>query len=419
MTRTRILLAALGGLAMANLPVIQVIQAAGTRGAIVPSPGNPAWLMYENGEPFFMCGPGDPEGFLYRGAREPDGTRAGDQMALIEKLSATGANSIYLMAVRSHGGDGDETENPFIDNQPDKGLNPAVLDQWNVWFEEMDRKEIVVYFFLYDDSARIWDTGDFVGADERRFIHQIVKRFAHIDHLIWAVAEEYQERFTPARVREIAKEIRAADDRNHPIAVHKLTGLDFSEFAEDANIDQFAIQYNEAKTRFQLHDAMVAAWRAARGRYNLNMAEIAYGEIGTGRTARANVWSIAMGGAYIMQNGMDIANTPPSDLRDCGRLVEFMVSAGFADMAPHDELAFEGTEFLLARPGKSYVAYAGNRVGRIGVRGMTAGRYGFRWLDLASGHEVSETDVEVASGAVAWMPPPGIGPEIVVYIWRQ
>ena len=47
---------------------------------IVVNAINRPWLYYENGDPFFMCGPGDPEDFLYRGARNPDGTRNGDQM---------------------------------------------------------------------------------------------------------------------------------------------------------------------------------------------------------------------------------------------------------------------------------------------------------------------------------------------------
>ena len=32
------------------------------------------------GRSFFMCGPGDPEDFLYRGTSNPDGTRSGDQV---------------------------------------------------------------------------------------------------------------------------------------------------------------------------------------------------------------------------------------------------------------------------------------------------------------------------------------------------
>ncbi|MFO7899840.1 MAG: hypothetical protein R6V58_12370, partial [Planctomycetota bacterium] len=118
-------------------------------GQIVVCPENPAWLVrYDpkgDHRPFFLCGPGDPEGFLYRGERRPDGTRDGDQMKLIRKLAPTGANCIYLMAVRSHGGDGDRTQNPFVRNDPKHGLNQAVLAQWERWFKAMDKAGIVIF----------------------------------------------------------------------------------------------------------------------------------------------------------------------------------------------------------------------------------------------------------------------------------
>ena len=110
-------------------------------GQIVVDSEHPQWLKRKRGGPFFICGPGDPEDFLYRGRLRPDGTRDGDQMELIEKMKGTGANCIYLMAVRSHGGDGDKTHNPFIDNDPSKGINSKVLAQWEKWF--IDRKSVV------------------------------------------------------------------------------------------------------------------------------------------------------------------------------------------------------------------------------------------------------------------------------------
>jgi len=386
-------------------------------GQTIVDPKNPAWLVrYDpkgNHKPFFMCGPGDPEGFLYRGKRRPDGTRDGDQMKLIAKLAPTGANCIYLMAVRSHGGDGDRTHNPFIDNDPRKGLSKKVLDQWERWFAAMDKAGIVIFFFLYDDSARIWNTGHRVGPDERKFIRGLVRRFKHHKLLIWCVAEEYQERFSARRVSAIAAEIRAADDHAHPIAVHKLSGLSFKEFAKDPNIDQFAIQYNVSSPD-KLHAGMVRAFRDAKGRYNLNMSELA--RHGTGRTARLNSWAAAMGGAYVMVLRMDIAGTARRDLEDCGRLVRFFESTDFRQMTPHDELAAADTQYVLADPSRSYIAYSSNRTDRLGLKKMAAGTYDFVWMDCASGRRVEQQAVKVAPGDQSWAPPPGMGKELVLYL---
>ena len=388
-------------------------------GQIVVRPGNPRWLVrYDPGgkhTPFFLCGPGDPEDFLYRGRLRGDGTRDGDQMKLIAKLTGTGANCIYLQAVRSHGGDGDRTHNPFLDHDPAKGLSGKVLDQWAKWFAAMDEAGIVIFLFLYDDSARIWNTGDEVGPAERQFIASLVGRFKRHKSLIWCVAEEYQERYSAKRVSRIAAAIRSADEFAHPIAVHKLAGLDFREFADDANIDQFAIQYNVKSAR-KLHDGVVRAWTRAAGRYNLNLSEVA--DHGSGAEARKRSWAGAMGGAYVMVLKMDIAGTAAADLRDCGRLAAFFESTDFQEMSPHDELAAGATEYVLARPGRSYIAYAAGGRGRVGLKGLTAGSYTFRWLDCRTGRSVVRRGVKVAAGEQAWPRPDGIGAELAVHITR-
>jgi hypothetical protein len=182
-------------------------------------------------------------------------------------MKGTGANCIYLMAVRSHGGDGDKTHNPFVNNDPRNSFNPKVLGQWEQWFTAMDQNGIVIYFFFYDDNVRIWRTGDEAGKQEKRFVRTLVNRFEHHKNLIWCIAEEYQEGLSAERVKRIAAEIREADDNNHSIAVHKLNGLDFSEFADDPNIDQFAIQYN-VPTAEELHTGIVKAWDEADGHYD-------------------------------------------------------------------------------------------------------------------------------------------------------
>ncbi len=364
----------------------------------------------------FLCGPGDPEGFLYRGTLNPDGTRAGDQMQLIEKLAPTGANCIYLMAIRSHGGDGDPTHNPFVRNDPAQGMNAKVLDQWEQWFAEMDRHGIVMYLFIYDDDALVWNTGDEVGDREREFLQTLVNRFKHHKHLVWCVAEEYGEKLSAERVRWIARLIRDEDDRGHSIAVHKNDGLDFSEFADDPCIDQFAIQYN-VETAEQLHAGVVQARREAKGRYSVNLSEAA--DWGAGAESRRKCWACAMGGASVMVLGMDIASTPASDLEDCGTVVRFFqMVADLSSMEPRDELAHAGTQYVLAGPGESYVIYASKPQAQVGLKGMTAGTYSFRWLDCASGRTVVQELVRVLAGDGTWARPEGIGDEVAVYLRR-
>jgi hypothetical protein len=385
---------------------------------IVVQPSNRRFFFHSDGSPFFVCGPGDPEGFLYRGTRNADGTRTGDQMDLINKLAATGANSIYFQAVRSHGGDGVSDHNPFIDSNEANGLDDDILDQWETWFTALDNAGIVQFFFIYDDSACIWGCAnqDSVPAEEDAFVTALVDRFEHHRLLVWVVAEEYQERFTATRVSNIAAVIRAADDCAHPIAVHKLSGLNFDEFATDPNIDQFAIQYNQSDPD-TIHNGMVQAFADAAGRYNLNMSEAA--GHGTGATARLKNWAVALGGAYVMVLGWDIDTTDASDLQDCGRLVNFMESTRFDTMEPRDDLAFGATQYVLANPADTFILYASARAGDMGVRAIDPGTYDLTWLDAATGAMVDQNDVTVSGGDVTWTTPGGIGAETAVYVRRS
>src|SRR6185436_8798487 len=98
--------------------------------------------------------------------------------------------------------------NPFVDSDPAKGLDLRILDQWDEWFRAMDERGIVIFLFIYDDDARIWDTGDVVGPEEAWFLAALAERFGRRKLLTWCVAEEYQEAFSAARVRAIAREIR-------------------------------------------------------------------------------------------------------------------------------------------------------------------------------------------------------------------
>jgi hypothetical protein len=393
-----------------------IAEAAPLPGQLIVDANNPSWLRYHGGGPFFLAGPGDPEDFLYRGSINADGTRSGDQASLIRKLRLTGANSIYMQIIRSHGGDGKASHNPFVNHDPSQGLNHNVLDQWETWFEAMDAAGIVIYMFIYDDDALIWHTGDAVEKAERDFVTAIVDRFEHHLHLIWVIAEEYAEQLSAKRASTLATLIRAQDDHDHPIAIHKNSGLDFGEFASNPSIDQFAIQLN-VSTASDLHDGINQAWRDADSRYNLNMSEsFAWG---SGAKARRKAWAVAMGGAYVMAFDMNIADTPIADLEDLGRLRMFMESIPFDRLSPHDELTAGDSDYILAEPDNRYLIYAVGDVSDIGLRVEAAGHYEMRWFDPMHGEEILEKSGFIQPGTIMWPKPESFADEVVLFLERS
>jgi hypothetical protein len=421
------------------------------RGQIMVDPDNPSWLVYNRDDnkdgrpdPYFLCGPGDPEGFLYRGTRNLNGTRNGDQEALIEKVRANGGNCIYLMAVRTHGGDAwkdaerdpgnypDKRHNPWVGQHPAYGLNPDILDQWELWFTEMDRNGITIYLFIYDDAIRVgeqigWhlDENGNLHPGEKQFLHAIVNKFEHHKNLIWCIMEEGQEigKDWQLHISKIAETIRDADDFKHVIASHQLGGNVFFHDG-DPNIDQFAIQGNweTGSSPDSIHRWLVKAWDLAGGRYNLNMAEYKVhddlSQTGDREGIRKNSWAIAMAGSYIMVLGMEVVHTPAEQLQDCRRLQEFFESTDVNNMAPHDELRHSGTEYVLASPGFSYIAYASEKSGKLGLKNLDAGTYDMRWYDCVTGKSIQQNHTIISSGQQSWKKPGELGEEVALYITR-
>jgi len=196
----------------------------------VRDPLHPNWLMRHEGDHVFLVGPGDPEDFLYRGERLPNGTRDGDQAAIIQRLAQFGGNTLYVQAVRSNGGDGLPDHNPFNDSDPAQGLDPDILAQWNEWFSLADAPGVVICFFYYDDSASIWDSSAGVGSEERAFVEQLTDALEQHPNLILFVSEESEEARTPEVARELAQIIRDADDHDHLVGDHHQTGLTFKSW---------------------------------------------------------------------------------------------------------------------------------------------------------------------------------------------
>ncbi len=334
-------------------------------------------------------------------------------MRLIQKMAATGANCIYMMTLRSHGGDGDPTHNPFVDSDLEKPVSEIILDQWEKWFRVMDENGITIFLILYDDSSRPFGRDAANGKLERReadYVTTIVKRFRHHKHLIWCIAEEYSEALSREHVALIAERIRRLDPY-HPIAVHQSQGTSF-DFKGNPYVDQFAVQYNVA-TDAELHSGTVAAWKDVGGKVNVNMAE--FDNAGGGGKLRKKLWAIALGGGYSMALNMNIVDTPLSDLETCGRLVRFMEATRFCEADPHDSLARGDTKYVLAAPGEVYIAY-GDSGCSFGLQ-LRAGTYRVKWYDCISGDWKDEGSRVFATGEQYLEKPEALGPEAALYLF--
>jgi hypothetical protein len=370
-------------------------------GQIIVDPNSDSWFVYKDkdldgnskDDPFYLSGAGGPEGFLYG-----DFTSGWTQNSIIDFMISNGMNGIYLMAVRLHGGDGTSSQNPWLNHNPNNDLDQTILNKWHGWFQKMDNAGILIYFFIYDD-----DSDPFYGNDgaanntsppaEQAFVKDLVNEFKRYKHLVWVVAEEYQEELGTSRVNQIISAIRSADTNGHPVAVHQLAGLTFN-FASTA--DQFAIQFTSTSPS-DCHADTLSAWNKASGRYNINFAEQFYIDTSANRSDSAYrkcIWATALGGGYIMQLGSwetSSGRKPPTTgmARASKNLVSFMERTTFNDMSPNDSLKSGDTDYVLANPGNYYIAYTDNYSTGIGLQNMTSGVYKFIWYDISNNKYVN------------------------------
>ncbi len=392
-------------------------------GQIVRDPDHPQWLMRHGGDHVFLCGPGDPEDFFFRGTELPDGTRDGDQDALIDKLVAEGGNTLYVEAVRSHGGDGPADHNPFVNHDPAQGVNTAVLAQWEGWLQRAEDEGLVVYFFFYDDSTRVWSTGNGVFGDEEDFLHTIVDAFEHHPNIIWNVAEESEEKHSTSKVQNIALAIRAADDHGHLVGNHHHSSTIFKAWIDGGALDFYSMHLDVPpqdahQGSVDARDLAEAAGAGGDG-YIVSYTEPFFTSGAPDEVIRQFLWDSSMAGVMPLMFGPDIASTSPALLNECRLIAAWFEGTDFWTMDSADHLAAGGTTYVLADAPFGYIAYAAADAGDLGLASTTAGFYDLHWLDVTSGAEVVQAGVSLPGGGATLARPGGVGGECAVWVTRR
>ncbi len=414
-------------------------------GQVIVAGSNPGYLKYNGGGPVFLCGPDNPEDFLFRGTLNADGTRSGGgQTEAINRMAQAGVNAFHCQMTRmrrcNYKDEGDDTHTPFVDHDPSKGLDEDVLNQWDGWLDQLEAKGIVVHLEFYNDATDVemmgWklDSEGNLPPDEKRWIEGIVKRFKHHKNILWGI-EESCNKLPASRTphfKKIGELIAHTDNYNHPIVQSFVVpndpegdfpadGITSDDYIGDPHIrvvtwlhvvphgDDFEEQHQEY-LRFYKRDASKF----------VVMKNETYHHPRRGHKSRKYMWSCAMTGMHCLEAYHHAGDASHENtLRDDGRINTFMEQTDFHKMKPRDDLAAGSTKWVLANPGDSYIAYTYDYSGPMGIKSMTAGTYDLMWFDTVDGDTVKQTGVSVSSGNVTWGKPGSVGNEVALYIKRQ
>lgn len=144
------------------------------------------------------------------------GSRGMGIIGAINYLGDQGMNVIYFLTMNV-GGDGDDIW-PWIDFDERQRFDVSKLAQWNIVFEHMTRRGLVLHVVTQErENDQLLDGGA-LGLERRLYYRELIARFAHHPAIIWNMGEENTN--TTPELISFSAAIRALDPYDHPITVH-------------------------------------------------------------------------------------------------------------------------------------------------------------------------------------------------------
>ena len=322
---------------------------------------NIRYLKFRDGPYWMKAGCDDPENFLGNYSHY---NTLEKRKAAIDYLSERGINSFYIMSHNLDGDDkdvwpwlGDTAQQAKANSRGEVRFDVAKLAQWRNLFEYMQRKGMVVYLVLEDDSA--WK-----GYDHARYYREIIARFGDLPALVFNLGEEHNENYPLPQGLALARQLADADPYDHPRGIHNVNAPN-DAYIDAPQIDFPAIQTGSPGTRHGVdnaleHNQIAIDWlRRCQSRGKRPLV-INFDEARPEET-RAGWWAAYLGGGVWEAHVLAPYDRPMSawsnTWTELGGARAFMESVPFSQMQPHNELVTSGRAFCLAELAEAYALY--------------------------------------------------------------
>jgi hypothetical protein len=344
------------------------------------------YLKFRDGPYWLKAGCDDPENFL---GRYKNYDTPAKRMATVDYLAAKGINSMYIM---THNIDGDDKDVwPWLGKSPseakahagkDARFDIAKLTSWRKLFEQMQRKGVVPYLVLEDDSA--WN-----GYDHARYYREMVARFGDLLALLFNFNEEHNENYSLERALEFMQQLNEIDPYGHPRGIHNVNR------PSDAYVDATQVDFTSIQTGspsgarpdpFQ-HNRLAIDWINKCISRRKRVLVVNFDE-GRPEEDRRAWWSAYLGGGVWEAHVRKPYDRPMSAWdtvwTQLGGARAFMETLPFWEMTPDNQLVKTGTAFCLAKPGKAYALYLPSG-GTVAVDLDPGSIYEFGWWRATNG----------------------------------
>ncbi len=139
-------------------------------------------------------------------------------------LSQKGMNVAYFLTLNIMG-DGKDVW-PYKDPSDFNRFDVSKLDQWEIVFEHMQNKGIMLHIVLQETENELMLDGGDTGPARKLYLNELIARFGHHPGLIWNLGEENgPASFTPkaqndAQRKAMISHIKKNDPYKHPVLLH-------------------------------------------------------------------------------------------------------------------------------------------------------------------------------------------------------
>ena len=352
----------------------------------------------------------------------------------INYLASRGINSMYFVTMNVNG-DGRNVW-PWTSPWEHTRFDVSKLGQWEIVFSHMQSRGVAMQIVLQEtENDHLLDRGD-LGPDRRRYLREMVARFAHHPGLVWNLGEENLQ--TPSQQRAMADFLRGTDPYGHAITIHNdhydpanLSEM-FDPLVGEGVIDGTSIQdfhWNDVHAQTLRYRAASAAagqpWFVCVDEMGGAMFGLPPDADDPGHhDARTKgLWGNLMaGGAGVSWYFGWQNNSPQSDLsaeswrpreemwqqsRIARDIFETLVTAS---MRPADDRTLATNDYVLAGDERTLIYLPTGGATRLDL-GDRTGPHRIRWVDPRTGETglQGSTDVAWGPGLIATGDPPNRG----------
>ena len=405
------------------------------------------YLQFDNGEYYIKGGADSPENLLayldFDGTYNNGGTNftktfsnhvqhwntgdptwKGDKgkglIGAINYLGSKGMNSAYFLTMNING-DGNDVW-PWTGPGERYRFDVSKLDQWNIVFDQMDKKGILLHVQTQETENELLLDGGNLGVQRKLYYRELIARFGYHHAITWNLGEENEDNTTQQR-KDFADYIRDLDPYDHPIIIHTLPGQwdqIYNPLIDYPSFEGPSLQVGQPEDTHELTLDWVNKSAASNKKWYVCMDESGPWQLGATPDGPGNnhetirkevLWGNLMAGGggvewyfgYDYPDDHDLSSEDWTTRDNVWNLTRYALEffqnhLPFVEMKSNNSLATNANSYVFAKEGEVYAVYLKNGGSTSLNLSGASGTLSVKWYDPRNGGGLLNGSVTEVTG---------------------